>query len=59
MATNPPTGRGRMVWGLVVAAVVVLFGLVLIFGMLSEREDAQVLPGEEMESMEQPYQAEP
>lgn len=54
MASNPPR-TGRRSWGIVVAAVVVIFTLVLLFAMLSEREDARVLGPEELEGVEEQH----
>lgn len=52
MPNNPPR-RARRPWKVMVGILVVVFLLFLLFGMLSEREDAEVLPPAEMEGMEQ------
>lgn len=54
MATNPPRTGGRS-WGIVVAALVVILTLLLLFAMLSEREDARVLGPEELDGVEQQH----
>ncbi len=54
MAAEPPR-TGRRSWGIVVVALIVFFALVVLFGMLSEREDAPVLPPEEIEGVEQQH----
>lgn len=53
MASSPPPQRGRRTWSILVGMLVVLFLLIIAFGMLSEREDARVLPPGEMEGREQ------
>ncbi len=53
MASNPPRTGGRP-WAIVVAALVVIFVLIVLLAMLSEREDARVLPPGEMQGVEQP-----
>ncbi|CAN5528611.1 hypothetical protein BH24GEM3_BH24GEM3_06020 [soil metagenome] len=54
MATNPPR-TGRRSWGIVVAALVVIFVLMLLVAMLSEREDSRVLGPAELEGVEEQH----
>jgi flagellar biosynthesis/type III secretory pathway M-ring protein FliF/YscJ len=58
MPENPPR-TGQRPWAMLVAAVVVLFLIVVALAMWSEREDARRLPPEELEPVEQVHPAEP
>lgn len=59
MAGSPPRG-GRRTWAILVGAVVLVFLLVVLFGMLSESEDAERLPPGEVERRgEEPWRPEP
>ncbi len=58
MPDNPPRGARRP-WSVIVAAVAVIFLILLALAMLSEREDAQVLPAGELEGVEEPFESEP
>ncbi|CAN5788646.1 hypothetical protein BH23GEM3_BH23GEM3_20500 [soil metagenome] len=49
MAPESSPRGGRRTWGILVGAVVLVFLLILVFGMLSEREDARRLPPGEVE----------
>ncbi len=54
MATVPPRA-GRRTWKILIGVMVVVFLILLALAMLSEREDARVLPPDELEPVEEPY----
>jgi uncharacterized iron-regulated membrane protein len=58
-AGRPPRS-GHRTWGWLVAAVAIVFLLVMAFAMWSEREDAQRLPASDLERRgEEPWAPEP
>lgn len=52
MDGQPPIRR-MPGWGMIVGAVVLIFLALMVFGMLSEREDARNIPPEERPAVEQ------